>query len=232
MRITNKTVVYTAIFGKKDGLRIPEIMNKEIDYVCFTDDKKLQSSFWDVRYIENPELVKGIEINLKNYPSRMKAKVYKVLPHLFFPEYRYSVWVDGNVRPIKDMNLLINKYLKKHNIAMFNHGRNCIYEEMDACIKYKKDTAEIINKQRKKYKEIGYPENNGLVTNAIMFRRHNNIKVIQTMKTWWEEIQQESSRDQLSLMYCMWEHGLKYRVIHGDRWRGSEFSTKGHKKKR
>ena len=37
----NRVVVYTTIFNNYDTLNDPPIFYKDVDYVCFTDSKKL-----------------------------------------------------------------------------------------------------------------------------------------------------------------------------------------------
>ena len=39
----NKKVVFTAIFGNYDNLKTPEYINPDWDYVCFTDNKNVES---------------------------------------------------------------------------------------------------------------------------------------------------------------------------------------------
>ena len=48
----HKKVVYTAITGYYDGLITPEYINKDWDYICFTDNPDLTSDFWQIRKME------------------------------------------------------------------------------------------------------------------------------------------------------------------------------------
>ena len=198
----DKIILYTAIFGGKDHLRKVEKF-PEIDCVCFTDNKYLKPNGWNVELI-TPEP----EIN-----SRMNAKFYKLFPHLLFPKYKYSIWIDGSIGVRSNPRQLLSDSLKKQDIAVFDHGRNCIYDEAEVCSKYKKDDPEIIKKHMERYRNEGYPVQNGLVSNGIMFRRHNEKKVLETMEFWWNEIKNGSSRDQLSFAYSAWKKELKYNVI-------------------
>ena len=79
-------VIYTAIFGDFDKLRKPKIINKDIKYICFSD-KKIRSNTWEVRVVE-PEYQN----------NRKEARKYKILSHLFFKDYKYTAWVDGQIK--------------------------------------------------------------------------------------------------------------------------------------
>ena len=58
----------------------------------------------------------------------------------------------------------------------------------------------------KKYKQEGFPKNYGLPQTCIVFRYHNDESCKRLMKTWWEEIKNESHRDQLSFNYALWKN--------------------------
>ncbi|MGA2775011.1 MAG: glycosyltransferase domain-containing protein [Candidatus Omnitrophota bacterium] len=197
-----KVVVYTAIFGDKDRLR--EVRKfPGIDYICFTDDETLTSKTWKI------EKIKGTHRD-----PRMNAKIYKILPHHFFQNYEYSLWVDGTHTPIVDIRFLIHKFLNKEDIAVFSHPRRrCVYEEMEVCIRYNKDDAEVIRKQEEKLRSENYPENNGLATCTVILRKHNVPKVREAMEDWWREINRYSIRDQLSFNYIAYRNNLNYAVI-------------------
>ena len=195
-----KKVIYTAIFGNKDTLKDPLYHNQDFDYICFTDDKELKSSIWNIVYSEP----------ISKDPVR-SAKVFKVKPHQYLSEYDLSVWVDGNFLICSDVNDFLNNFGEQANILTFQHdqGRNCIYDESQVVIEYDKDDPEIINKQMEKYRADGFPTNAGLTANSILTRRHNEQDVIDMMNMWWEEIEQFSRRDQLSFYYCKWKLSTK-----------------------
>ena len=48
----NKVVVYTTIFNNYDSLNDPPIFYKEVDYICFTDSKKIKSDNWKIIYLK------------------------------------------------------------------------------------------------------------------------------------------------------------------------------------
>lgn len=213
----NKIVVYTAIYGNYISLK-DAIPSDNCDFVCFTDNTELKSDTWKVIYIDGFSKI-----------PRRNAKIYKILPHRYFKEYEYSIWVDGTHIPT-DPSRIVDKYLGEDKIALFKHNkRNCIYEELKACIKQKKDNEHIMRAQVQSYKEDNYPANNGLATCSVILRRHNDPSIIKAMEDWWAEIEKYSTRDQLSFNYVMYKNNLPYRVIGGHINHSSRFIVENHK---
>ena len=85
--------------------------------------------------------------------------------------------------------------------------------------------------QVKRYMEEGYPQDNGLTTNGIMFRNHKNPSIINLMEDWWLEIKHNSRRDQLSFDYIAWKNNFKIQYIPGDNRNNQYFILGSHKKK-
>ncbi|MFH0846032.1 MAG: glycosyltransferase domain-containing protein [Patescibacteria group bacterium] len=220
----NKVVIYTAIFGGKDNLIEPEFIPEGCDFVCFTDSDFV-SGVWEVRKVK-PEF---------EDPNR-SAKIYKILPHKYFPEYEISIWIDGNMLVKGDVSELIKKYLKDVNFSAFDHTpyrkfwkkffplkfeeyRDCVYDEARFIlelgkkrVKYK-DDPELIKFQIEKYRKENYPKHSGLIVGMVLLRRHNEEDVIQTMEAWWQEIQNGSCRDQLSFNYVAWKNNFNFCYI-------------------
>ncbi len=212
-----RVVVYTAIFGGKDDLREARPF-PGVDYVCFTDDETLTSSTWKIVHVE-----------ATSGSPRMQAKTYKVLPHRSFPDHDCSLWVDATHLPTVDPRYLVCRYLEKSDIALFRHPRrDCLYDEMDACLKYGKGDAGQIERQREQYLRDGYPRRNGLATCTVVLRRHHARHVVEAMEDWWQEICSHSIRDQLSFNYVAHGHGLKYAVIPGHVYRNHYFEFSEH----
>ena len=194
-------VVYTAITNNYDILKeAPIEIQSGVDFVAFLDSDQIATS-WQIRKA-NSEFAD---------PCR-NAKRYKILPHIYFPEETYSLWIDGSVQidfkfPIER---LIDEYLKESDLAVFKHPeRRCIYEEADACIRQGKDNPEIILRQIAEYRNEGYPPDNGLCECAVLLRRHTE-KIRQFNEAWYQEIKNHSRRDQLSFNYVAHKIGLKF----------------------
>mgnify|MGYP000894400819 CR=1 FL=1 len=210
----NKIVLYTSIFGGYDGL-LPQPELKGIDRICFTD-RPLQSRSWEV-----------IQVKPVSSDPVRNSRFPKILPHRFLSNYDISIYIDGNYLVVGDLHQLIERYLLKSNIAIFDHNqttgdrRNCLYKEFDALIEMGKtgkfkDDPKIMHQQIQRYKDEGYPSDNGLIFGAAILRRHNSPDVIEAMETWWMELENGSRRDQLSFNYAAWKVNLNYAFVDGD----------------
>jgi len=162
--------------------------------------------------------------NLFTDPARDNRK-YKILPHRFFPNYEYSLYVDGSVIiQVNDIRGLVEKYLHDHSWAVYSHPeRDCIYDEARVCTEAGKDGREIIEKQIEKYKKEGYPAHSGLTENSILLRRHNASDTVSLSEAWWLEFEQFSRRDQLSFNYVAWKQNFCYALIDGFLWDNENF---------
>lgn len=217
--MANKFVVYTALFGDYDNLIDPKEKYEGCDFICFTDQKNLKSDIWNVKIVEKCDL-----------PLNMMNRRYKLLPHLFLSSYEQSLYVDTNIFIRNNPINLANKYLVQSDIAISKHyKRSCIYSEAKEIIKAKKAKKEDVENQVKAYKGEGFPEKFGLTENNIIFRNHNSRKIIFLMEAWWEELINQTKRDQLSLMYLIWKNNVHLETMQ-ENARGSKyFKLKLHK---
>ena len=126
-----KICVYTCITGEYDDLHELEIKEKNVDYICFTNNKKIKSNTWRIIYI-----------NDKNISNHLLARKIKILGHPYIEKnYDISVWMDANIVFKKNVTEFVNKYLKDNSISFFKHYcRDCVYDEAIACLKKRKDS--------------------------------------------------------------------------------------------
>lgn len=226
-----KIAIYTSIFGGYDDLIDDQYQMDGVDYICFTD-RGLESENWKV--------IKSTPIY--NDPNR-NAKKYKILPHRYLKDYDYSIWIDGNIKVISDIRALCNcdSYKVYDHMQVFDK-RNCIYDEAQAIlnfgkinsertpergIKNWKDNPKLIADQMNRYISEGYPKNNGLATNPIIVRNHNDSDVIAVMEDWWSEIKYNSKRDQLSFNYIVWKNQFNFVYLQGDSRNNEYFVSVG-----
>lgn len=212
-------VIYTAIARNYDSLK-PHPPVKNCRFVAFVDEpEKHSTEGWELQKL----------ISFHSDPVR-NAKRYKIMAHEHFPSAAYSLWIDGNIS-FKEgffLEVLIDKYLTKHDLALFKHQkRNCIYREAQLCRKCLLDDPSVIDKQITRYRSEGFPENYGLTANRIILRRHTP-HVAQLNTTWWREICNGSRRDQLSFMYSMWKTKAAFTVLPGNDEHNSFFSVNKH----
>lgn len=214
-----KICVYTCITGDYDDLHEIEIKEKNVDYLCFTNNKNIKSKTWRIIYIEQD--------GLDN--QRLSRKI-KMLGHpIILENYDISVWMDASVIFKKSIKNFVSTFLKKNSFAAFKHTyRDCIYEEALECIRLKKDKKDNIIKHIAFLKNEKYPKNNGLYEMTVFIKKHNDKKVKETMKLWFDIICNYSKRDQLSFMYCVWKTGLKIDTIDLSVWNNDWFKCVKH----
>lgn len=197
----NSIVVYTAILGDYDVLRDPLVVEPNVHYVCYTDQKNIKSDIWEIR-------------NIQDVPPNDRAvyvRKYKMLPHELFPEYKTSVWIDASIQILGKLTELIKKYQRHSNFLLMPHNeRICAYEEAFANVVGLLNEKKIVVEQIKKYLQEGYPIDSGLMVGGFLVRNHHEEKIKKTMKDWFCEISCYSKRDQISLPYVIWKNKLAY----------------------
>jgi hypothetical protein len=203
-KIQNRAnVIYTCITGQYDDLQQHTFINYDYDYVCFTDNERLlkleEYGIWKICHIKYTKL-----------DSQKNSRWHKTHPHILFPEYNKSIWIDGNINIITGYLFDLIETESKYPIKIQVHpSRNCIYSEIEAVLECKKDIKEVTDKVMKLLKEDGFPEEYGLNDTSIIYREHNDKKIIEIMELWWDMIERYSRRDQLSLSYILWENVIK-----------------------
>lgn len=197
----SKIVVYTAIADAYDLLKEPPAgLQNGVDWVAFCERAPSKTS-WQIR-----------KICTEFADPCRNAKKHKILAHTFFPEAAYSLWIDGSVKLGAGFSIhqLIDEHLREHDLMVFKHPeRQCIYEEAEACIRMKRDDPEIIRKQMAAYRQDNYPSSHGLVESGILLRRHTE-QIRQFNEAWYQEIKNNSRRDQLSFNYMAHKTGLNF----------------------
>jgi len=187
----------------------PKFLNYDFDYLFFTNNFENymlnNNSIW--QYYKIPNEIKKLSPSKQN--RYLKINVHKYLPSY----YNFSIYIDGNIIIINDINILLNRLNKKYGQFNFylpiHPERNCIYEEAKAVLKYKKDKKKIVKFQIQKIKKNGFPEHFGLSENNILIRNHKDPNTIKLMDKWWKMIYKGSKRDQLSFMYISWKYNFK-----------------------
>jgi len=224
-KVTTPITVYSSVVGGYDDLDIlldsQPAESPVVRYVLFTDTVR-QTSFY-----------KGWELRplMFSHPESARiSRFHKINSDLVLPDTNISVWLDGTQR-IKegvDIEAMVKSVMAQHDVATFKHPvRSCIYEELRACISYKKDSTELMVAHVDKYRKEGYPPSNGLVETACVVRNHNE-KVRKFNELWWYEIKNGSRRDQLSFNYVAWRLDTAYQTIPGKRTSSHFFQFMPH----
>ncbi len=200
-----KMVIYTCLTGGYDALIFHDYLNPECDYICFTDDENM--------------IAQGVIGQWKIMPLRFSEmnnsknnRWHKMHPHLLFPNYQTSLYIDANVNfKTEKVFEYISKLPLECYIAVPRHAsRDCIYDEAKFVMENNIDTPESVLPLLEKYHEEGFPEHFGMGENNVIFRKHNDTACIKLMNDWWKIFNDYSKRDQLTLFYLFWKENIDF----------------------
>lgn len=203
-----RIAVYTCIFGKYDALHEPFCHPNNIDYYTITDQPIPDKTVWKTVNISSySDIIAGLSNVEKN-------RWFKMHPHEVFTDYRYSIYIDGNVVPVTDFTELANR-ISETGIAMFWHSyNNCVYQE---AFFNRYSVRKISNYELEKHIEFlrsqGMPEDFGMTTCNVIARDHTNINCQKIMDDWWNEFMSHCRRDQISFPYVIWKNGFEMEEI-------------------
>ncbi len=197
---SRRTAVYTSIFGQYDSICMPQAEAGRMDYYFISDEKKqdIDGYIWiDAKKVIPETITSPIKRN----------RYVKMHPHLLFPEYDYSIYVDGNIEIKQDISSFIRE--SRSGISVFMHPRrDCIFYEAVTIVNFKRVPADDVNKQMERYIKEGMPLHYGLPEMPVIAREHNKPACRKIMDEWWNEFDRGAQRDQLSFMYVMWKNGM------------------------
>lgn len=215
----NRICVYTCITGNYDQIKEIDKKEKGIDYYLFTNNKTITSNTWNVVYIEDNEL-SNVQL----------ARKTKILGNEIVNSYEIALWMDAAVEFKKNIKDFIKTYLGLNDVfACFKHEyRTSVLEEMDACLRFRKEDIKNIVALKKFYKKEDYKYDNGLIESTVYIKRPGNKKVQQTMNNWFDMIKNYSKRDQLSFNYSIYKTGLKVRWINENVFNNNWFKWHEH----
>lgn len=211
-KLTKKDItVYTAVSGDFDHLREPEPDNTA-HYVAFTD---LPTEAWEKRKPYD-----------KFKSDRRNSRAPKILSHLFV-DTEYSVYLDGNIRLKVPAQRLVDEFLKDKDVAVFRHiGRDCLYDEAEACYALKKGDPLELAEQVRAYAKRKHPKHAGLAECGVIIRR-NTPEVQRMNEKWWAELCRYTERDQISFPVAF--DLDRVNLIESSAWRHPFFDFIGHK---
>ncbi len=198
----DRIAVYTVIFGKYDKLLEPFCVPDNIDYYLVTDQEiDLSNSKWKARNIST------FQEKLSKLSNAEKNRFFKMHPHLLFPEYTYTIYLDGNVQPVSDLTEFINK-ISDCGISAHRHSiRDCVFEEAKVAAAIGKDSKSNLERHAKHMEENGLPKHYGMLECNVLARKKGS-PCNEIMEIWWKEFCSHSKRDQLSLPYVLYKFNI------------------------
>lgn len=204
-----KYIVYTCITKKYDWLLPPLCQEPGIKYICFTDTPDISPNGWEIMPVSE---------SLNHLPPNFINRHYKLFPHLYLPESKWSVYVDGNIRILSNIQDLIYQVRDKGAVmGCPRHPlRDNIKDEIEACFrlnKFSENDKKLIDKQLEDYLSVGMPNNAPLSANYIIVRNHSDRCVQEAMQLWWDQLQRYTKRDQISLPFVVWKKVVPFTLV-------------------
>lgn len=202
---SDRIAIYTAVFGDYDCVPEPYCTPDNCDFYIFTDQKhEDESSIWKKKSIPN---------EIRKFSNAEKNRYLKMHPDRVFADYKYSVYIDGNVQIITDLTEYINM-LGTIGIGIHLHdSRSCVFDELEVIRRTRRESSENIKRHINYLKETGMPGNYGLLQCNVIIREHNNPVCLDIMDHWWQEYMMYTKRDQVSLPHVLYLHGIEVNEI-------------------
>jgi len=206
-------IVYTAIISTdRDTLRPvitpPDPAGRPIQHVCFTDNPQITAPGWEIR----------APLWKHDHPRRT-ARWHKMMAHASLgSDTEFSLWLDATHQLHANPWELVDTYLTDNrDIAVFRHPqRSCVYDELEECVRLAYDDEPTMRRQVDRFREEGYPPNQGLFEMAALLRRHSPL-IQQFNERCWREMHFGSYRDQLCVNYVAWKMKLPVTYLPGCR---------------
>jgi len=173
------------------------------DYILFTN-LDIVSDSWTVRKIDLPD---------PNFI--ISAKMIKWLSHEYLNEYDIVYWMDAYCALNNHKKEILEKALLKlenANVPLFikqHPSRDCIYDEADACLEFKKIDTDTYTNVKKFLNEHKVPRNYGLYETNSMLKMNKNKMIMEIGKELITVLKKLTYRDQLILTYILFKHKIK-----------------------
>lgn len=196
-----RLVIYTVLTGSKEPLGNPltelppgASSDLELDFVCFTDNRSLQSDVWTFRYLDQLPL-----------PPEKLSRRPKAMPAEYLPEWEYSLYID-NIVQFKRLPQASDLHSERPYVfKLFQHPtRSDPLQEAEAILQVGYEKAERIANQLDFYAKLMPLESiTPLSTCTVMLRQHGHPLVQRFGQVWWEQILTFCKRDQMSFDFAL-----------------------------
>ncbi|HEM3651150.1 TPA: DUF616 domain-containing protein [Streptococcus suis] len=206
--LNERVVVYTSTFGGDFSILEPLFIPDNCDFFYIGDRDITNSSVW--KSLE-PETVIP---NYKSLSNIEKNRFVKMNPHKIFKDYKYSVYIDGNIQLVGDPSEFVN-LIGKSGIALHKHrSRISAYDELEIILKLKKININDYDKFCIFLKNSLLPDNFGLAECNVIARDHYNPISTKITEQWWELFYDlKIVRDQISFPIVVYKNDIEMKDI-------------------
>lgn len=206
--LSGRGVVYTCLLGEEE-LYQPDNLDSQMEYICFTDKEERwgkKEGAWTFCKLENKE-------ELDEEMLRMR---YRILPHKILPEYDYSIWMDRSFKVAGELKLFCEVYGNGNSFLGFaQSSAECMYRDLAYTNMGTDDQNIETRKKIYRYKEEGYPENNGLIDSKIMVRNHRDPQMCKVMEEWWDYTRKGEENGEITTTYfnyVAWKNNYPFSI--------------------
>ncbi|MCM1222685.1 MAG: DUF616 domain-containing protein, partial [Lachnospiraceae bacterium] len=140
--------------------------------------------------------------------AKDKNRYCKMHPHEIFPEYDFTIYVDGSIRIKNPIAHFINN-IGVSGLGIHRHKiHDCIYIDGIFAEWLGLVEKEKIIRELERYMEEGLPRKFGMCECMMIISDLQNKTGQQLYRKWYEEYQKGAGRDQFSFIYALWKMGL------------------------
>ncbi|WP_059109776.1 MULTISPECIES: rhamnan synthesis F family protein [Pantoea] len=199
-----KVALVTAIIGDFDALFLPKYLEGDVDYHCFSDTV---SDGYGVFQVHKPPYVDA--------DPRRTARYIKTNLLKYVEGYDYIVWIDANV----EINVRVTELVQRvssssHTLGAIQHPvRDNLFEESEEIISWKLDDESVVREQTARYESIHNLRSAPLIESNVLVMDARDEKIHNFMRLWWNEINNYSRRDQLSIGYALEEANVTWQPL-------------------
>ena len=201
----NRIAVYTAIAGGYDKLPKYSCFPQNVDYYLLTDrpsEPFFKGTVLDINRVVPSEVDRNDGTLMNRYCKLNADRI--------FPEYRYSVYIDGNLSVVKD----ISDYVEFISDVGFTTFQNLLhpdaYVEGFSVVTLGYGNDAQIRNQLRRYALEGCPRTPFAIQGTVIARDHDNETANKIFSDWYLEFVNGARRDQIAIPYVMWKHNVDF----------------------
>ena len=127
----NVAVITATIGERRRALYTPSQVVPGVRYLCFSDRPVVSRGGWEVHQVERDHSITSV----------MQAKRMKVMAHEMVPDADAVIWCDAHCRLVCHPVELFDEF--DECLGLVCHARGCVYHELRACRRKKKDLSLI-----------------------------------------------------------------------------------------